>query len=269
MRKILLFFVLFWSTSVKAQDIEAGALVGLTIYNGDLSARLLSEEFFMSLHTAQGIFARVFNGKQLAARLDINYTKVSGSDEVTNFPGRGLSFESVIVESNVVGEFYFVKPNYFGDSEPINGYLFAGVTVLHFNPKTEYMGDLIPLQPLGTEGQGLEGYKDYYSRINIAIPFGAGVRFQLTDRVAFGLEFSARRMFTDYLDDVSGTIIQYEDLYDGKGPMVAELSLPGIEPSEDLKFRYFRGSKRTDWYYLFGARIAYRLNEKKFRKFGF
>jgi hypothetical protein len=85
----------------------------------------------------------------------------------------------------------------------------APETDLHGNPLPE-AGKWIDLQPLGTEGQnatlaetdmnsGIKGYK----KIQVAIPFGIGARFRLSDAMDFSAELGFRYLFTDYIDDVS------------------------------------------------------------------
>ena len=71
-------------------------------------------------------------------------------------------------------------------------------------------GTWVDLEPLGTEGQystlndtdvnaGIEPYK----QIQLAIPFGFGVRYRLNQVFDLSFEMGIRYTFTDYLDDVS------------------------------------------------------------------
>ena len=71
----------------------------------------------------------------------------------------------------------------------------------------DYYSQWIDLQPLGTEGQGTTAYPDRkkYSRTQIAIPMGGGVKISLNDNLNIAFSFSARKTYTDYLDDVSTT----------------------------------------------------------------
>lgn len=101
-------------------------------------------------------------------------------------------------------------------------YAFAGVTVFHHNPQAfvsedsglPEAGTWVDLQPLGTEGQhaelletdvnhGIEPYK----LIQIAIPFGIGVRYKLNQVLDFSVESGVRYLFTDYIDDVSANYV--------------------------------------------------------------
>ena len=99
-------------------------------------------------------------------------------------------------------------------------YGFVGVAVFHHNPKAYYENGSHPglspdkdipsgwyeLQPLGTEGQFVdqEGTASGpYKRVQVAIPFGLGVRYKLDRNWDFSFEVGLRATFTDYLDDVS------------------------------------------------------------------
>jgi hypothetical protein len=82
-------------------------------------------------------------------------------------------------------------------------YLFGGIGVMYFNPKAEYQGQWVALQPIGTEGQGLEGEDDKYSRFTFTIPYGIGVGKSIDRYWSVNLEFTMRMTFTDYIDDVS------------------------------------------------------------------
>lgn len=118
-------------------------------------------------------------------------------------------------------------------------YLFAGLAIFHHNPRAKVPevdvvhynvldqtsiqrndsryndvspGDWIPLKPLGTEGQYVEGSGvKPYSNWQIAIPFGAGVRYKLSRYFDLSFELSYRQTFTDYIDDVSGHYINLDE----------------------------------------------------------
>ncbi len=87
------------------------------------------------------------------------------------------------------------------------------------------------LKPLSTEGEGLPGYPDRkpYSLTQLAIPFGGGVKFAITNDWHIGLEVGLRKLFTDYLDDVSSTYADPNDLLTAKGQLAVDLSYRGDE----------------------------------------
>jgi hypothetical protein len=64
------------------------------------------------------------------------------------------------------------------------------------------------LRPLGTEGQviGYNGRKQY-NTMAFCFPLGAGVKYNINEKINLSFEISQRFTNTDYLDDVSSTYI--------------------------------------------------------------
>ena len=158
-----------------------------------------------------------------------------------------------------MAEWYLIPDNYIGDRPKVSPYLLGGISVFNFNPEVEYNGQIIDLHALGTEGQGLEGYPAPYNKTQIAIPYGAGVRFEIKKRSAIQIEITGRKTFTDHLDDVGGNYVDYQRLLEEKGPLAAELSNPAHDPDKGNIF-YKRGGDRLDAYAVFGVSYTYRLN---------
>ena len=42
-----------------------------------------------------------------------------------------------------------------------------------------------------------------YSRFQIAIPFGVGIKYAIDQNWSIGIEYGLRKTFTDYIDDCS------------------------------------------------------------------
>jgi hypothetical protein len=140
---------------------------------------------------------------------------------------RNLSFRNKIKEFSLVGTFdLFENQSTYISRVRWTPYIFAGVAVFHHNPQalipgTGVNGQPLPeggtwadLQPLGTEGQHanlLETDANYgikpYKLIQLAIPFGLGVRFRINEVMDFSAELGYRHLFTDYIDDVSGSYV--------------------------------------------------------------
>lgn len=145
---------------------------------------------------------------------------------------RNASFRNDIIELSAVAIIDLFKNEGSYLSRPtLAPYLIAGVAGFYHNPKAkipdEYVlqantaptafanaGEWTALQPLGTEGQNAElaetdanfGNKPY-SLWQIAIPIGIGIRYRLVDALDLSLDFSARILFTDYIDDVSKSYV--------------------------------------------------------------
>jgi hypothetical protein len=176
---------------------------------------------------------------------------------------RNLAFETAISEFSVVGE-YYLNDLYERRFSP---YVFAGLAAFHFDPYA-YNGtrEKIFLKPLSTEGQGIAGYPDRkpYRLTQMAIPFGGGVKFAVTEKLRVGLEGSFRKLFTDYLDDVSTTYIDPADLLAARGQLAVDMSYRGDEaanpdPNYPAKGYQRGGADKKDFYYSVGVHLTYRL----------
>lgn len=158
-------------------------------------------------------------------RSNLTWGILKGSDENAGDEarlGRNLSFRSAFADVNVMGEFYFIQ-NARGNlyrSRGVRGrnglsldiYAFAGIGLMYFNPKAEYNGQWVALQPLGTEGQGLPGQPVKYSRFTINVPYGIGIGKTIDRYWSFNVELIIRQTFSDYIDDVSGNYYGRENL---------------------------------------------------------
>jgi len=127
------------------------------------------------------------------------------------------------------------------------------------------------LQPLGTEGQGSEYYPDRkkYDLTQISIPFGAGLKYDVTKNFWVGLGIKARLTFTDYLDDVSTTYADPEKLASTNGALAAELAFRGDELDHNLSITegHPRGNpQENDWYMTTYLTIGCRFKDDHQRK---
>jgi hypothetical protein len=164
----------------------------------------------------------------ISAKASFSYARVAGSDRLTKEPSRrnrdlefrsdiwevAAQFEYSLVEEHIKGRYIRGKTRF-----PVNIYLFGGIGFLHFNPKSrvEFQGDWIALQPLGTEGQGLEGGGKKYLRYTMCIPVGIGFKYPITNQWHIGLEYGLRKTFSDYIDDVSGVYYDRGKIRDANG----------------------------------------------------
>lgn len=261
---ICLFF--FASNYSSAQYSEAGILLGVSNYKGELSEHLFNKDF---IHFAIGGFYRHNWNRHWSYQLELNYGRISGDDALAQNGyerNRNLSFYSDLLEFSPLIEFNFF-PYETGNSEfPFTPYLFTGLSVFHFNPKTELNGTVYELQPLGTEGQGLDG-SDLYNRIAMALPIGGGIKINL-GHFGLGLEVGARRAYTDYLDDVSGTYPDLLRLLNARGPVAVALSDRSLIKDDGAStFPGIKGKQRgnsldNDWYVFAGFTIYVRIGSR-------
>lgn len=258
-RSILLFSTLLVFTVINAQT-RLGVFAGIANYQGDLV-----DGFFASPRAAFGISLNFSVSERLAIRTGLTFAKVAGADSLnskTAFKNRNLSFQSPVTELSVLAEY-----NLFNiEQTHWSPYVFAGVAVFHYNPFTYYTANRkIYLQPLSTEGQGISGYNSQpYSLTGFALPFGGGVKFMLGSSVQLGIEAGLRKLFTDYLDDVSGTYADAQDLLQARGQLAVDLAfrsgeVPGSTQTYPSKTE-FRGSpKSKDYYYFTGLHLTFNI----------
>ena len=256
MKRILFLTICLFQLFVgRAQDFEVGGALGTSLYSGDLAPAEFGV-YFETLNPSAGMFLRMNVGKAFAGRLGLNYARVSGNDEIGPFPDRGLKFRSDIIELALTAEIDLFRIGY-PDAIQFEPYLYGGVAAYRYNPQAEYEGQWVDLQPLGTEGQGLEGYDEPYNLIQVAVPMGGGVKVHFNTVWTLGFEFGGRFLSNDYLDDVSNTRVNYNELLAGNGEMAARLSNPSIENAGSEEITYSRGSDSNDWYYIGSVTLSY------------
>jgi len=272
LRIYFIFLISNFSSISYCQSLEIGGGFGLTTYDGEITPPTLLGRFRI-LEPAASIFVKYNYNRFLSARLSYLSTAASGDDAKSGSSWRelrNLSFQTDIHEVALIGEW-----NIFGffpnrDGFPITPYLFGGFAYFNFDPKTNYNGEVVRLQPLGTEGQGMPQYpdRDFYSLHQIAIPFGGGLKWAITSRMTLSGEIGWRRTFTDYLDDISTTYVPYQDLLEFNGPLAANLSRRawqtlGIAPESYVPRPYEvtrRGNPRTtDWYITGLVKVSYQI----------
>ena len=209
-----------------------------------------------------GLFARLNRNRLWSYRLSFSYGVVSANDADSNAENRqrrNLNFRSRILELALTGEF-----NFLGRDRRFSPYIFGGVALFNFNPEAEYQGRRVALQPLGTEGQGMENFPGRYSRTQLSIPMGLGFKFAINDRLNIGLEAGLRKTFTDYLDDVSGSYVNYNELLAGNGQLAANLAnrtgeFLGTDPVIVATGTQRGNPDSKDWYFMSGVTLSYNL----------
>jgi len=271
MRQIIIFTLLgLMPFFANAQYTEIGIAGGISNYQGDLSGEISFENINIGITKGSiGVLARRNFNRFFALRGAITYGKVAGDDARTANFRRNLSFESDIIDVAAIAEFniFGYDPVYSG--KRFSPYILTGIAGYYFNPKADYNGRLVALQPLGTEGQGRVGYDARYSRVSIAVPIGGGLKIALGTNWTIGLELGARKIFHDYLDDVSGSYAPYTDLISA-GEIAGDLgnrsweltdSSPASQPNDGPR----GNAKFVDWYYFSMMTLTYHLTNGKGR----
>lgn len=268
MKSGLIVALMFCSSLLLAQGFEAGLMVGASNYLGDLSSNS-SKIYLQDSHLSGGVFGRLNLGAMFSLKLGFNYGRISGTDQNATNPAireRNLDFRTNIYEGALTAEWNILGYDPYNYYRTFSPYLFAGVAVYNFDPRTTYQGATVALQPLGTEGQGILGFEAPYQLTQIAIPVGVGFKFALNDLWNVGLEFGIRKTFTDYLDDVSTSYPDYIELLNSNGELAANLSTrtwefydtePGFLVPETSR----GDDDPTDWYFILGLTVSYNFSD--------
>jgi hypothetical protein len=264
LRTYLLAGLLFLSAVAFPQRIHIGIFGGGAAYQGDLTDRILPRK--QNIYGAIGFTGNYELTDRTIIRAGLTYAMVGAADRFSNLQShilRNLSFETKIVEFSTVAEYYVFNLY----EQKYSPYVFGGLAVFHFNPYSyDVNGQKVYLRPLSTEGEGLPQYPDRkpYSLTQMAIPFGGGIKYALNDNLRIGLELGIRKLFTDYLDDVSTTYADQNDLLAAKGQKAVDMAyrgyeVPGGNPNYPNKGEIRGNPKKKDWYYFGGIHLTYRL----------
>ena len=254
---VLLFFTSVY-IQVSAQKFFLNTLIGTANYQGDLQDKRFS---FNQARLAFGAGVTYEVSDKFSVRAGLTLAKV-GADDKKNAKVfyRNLNFTSPITELHLAGEYYLLNPY----EHSLAPYLFGGLAVYHFNPYTrDSLGAKYYLRPLSTEGEGFYQNKKNYSLTQLAIPFGAGIRLSLSENIRVGLEVGMRKLFTDYLDDVSTNYVDQNLLLANRGAKAVELAYRGNELKNGAPYpaggEQRGSSKYKDWYYFTGLTTSIRL----------
>ncbi len=242
-----------WSRS------EIGILGGVSYYIGDLN-----QKHFNNSNLAGQILYRYNIHSRLAFRANFTYGFVEGYDSESRrdlFKQRNLSFQTEIYELASGLEITYFPFEIGNKRYRGTGYLMAELGLAKINPKTDFNGELVELQPLGTEGQGTSASdRSKYSLIQLAVPLAFGFRVTLTENIGLNAEYGIRFLFTDYLDDVHN--YRYADpatILAENGPLAANLS---NRSTTGNRFGQRGNPVSRDWYTFAGIGLTFRLGRK-------
>jgi len=297
-----------------------GVNIGAINYFGDIVPKPTYTSLrFKSTQPTIGISYSYRLAPRIAVKGALNLGRIIGDDALSASSNEGedlgrlkrnLSFRNDIEELSALAVFDLYENRrpyqYRPDFVP---YAFVGLAVFHHNPKAYYEKGSRPgldpandiptgwyeLQPLGTEGQyaSQDGstYPTPYKRLQIAIPFGLGVRYRIDRYMDVSLEVNWRKTFTDYLDDVSTSFVDkalllndYGSSNDKASAILSDRSAEsGFETVEDpsgtvydvvpgygTSLNPYRGDDSgKDWYITTSISLSYiippRIRSPKFR----
>lgn len=207
--------------------VSAGGVNCLTDLGGKSGAgkRFIKDINWNNSRICGGLYGALSYRNFLAARLELFFGAVNAADSVLKDDGsasygrylRNLHFRSDIIETSVLFEFHPLQLyNNLKDKRPsvVSPFVTAGIGLFSFNPQARFNNTWINLSVLHTEGQGLPQYpgRNLYRLRQCNVPMGLGIRYQVSAMLTMRLELVYRKLWTDYLDDVSRTYIDPADL---------------------------------------------------------
>ncbi len=194
---------------------------------------------------------------------------------------RNLTFRSPLYEGYLGVELYptVLISQRKGYGQPrFRPYLMGGIGILSFKPQGLYTApdgteQWIDLKPLRLEGQGMaETGIPEYDLFTYNIPLGIGVKYDLTERLTFSIEFMHRMTGSDYIDDVSNKYIDpalFDKYLSPDQAAIAKVmanpssyfpsNIPGYTPYRPGKER--GNPKWNDSYYSSTFRLTWKIGD--------
>lgn len=188
---LIVLFAEVQAQQMLGQRSEVGFGIGTFNYTGDL---VRTYNFAFSKPAAT-VFYRSNISQVISFRTAITGGKIGASD--TRKPidpfatTRAASFNLFLLEGSGTFEYHFL--NWRDDTRRLRftPYLFAGAALFGIS--------------------GVQQKNAEYSNIQMAIPFGVGMKYVLNPKYYVGFELGMRKTFFDYLDNISDGDPQYKN----------------------------------------------------------
>jgi hypothetical protein len=166
-----------------SQRSEVGAGIGTFNYTGDL---VRSYDFAFS-RPAATIFYRSNLSKVVSFRAGLTAGQLSANDKRKPIDAfaqqRNASFDLFLFEASTVMEYHFLNWRDEKFTVRFTPYVFGGLGLFGIS---------------GNENKNAE-----YSNVQLAIPFGLGIKYIVNPKWYLSLELGIRKTFFDYLDNIS------------------------------------------------------------------
>lgn len=294
---VFIFCLTVFTASSQAQSIstsngkfELGGGIGPMFFLGDLGGTAgIGRTFVKDLNfpltkLAKAAYFNYYPTEWLGLRISATIGSVEGKDSEAPAKGgdeedrkyRNLSFKSSIKEAYAAIELYptVLFERYDGLQGKLRPYVLGGVGMYHFNPKAQDVdGTWVELAPLHLEGQGFAEYPDSkpYKLTQKNVVMGLGFKYYLKENMYIGFEVLHRKLFTDYVDDVSHDYyidpIHFDQYLSPADAVVARrlyyrgtYTFPSTRPYQEFAER--GNPKLNDAYFTNIIRFGWRLNKK-------
>ena len=251
------------------QSKELGLSLGTGYYLGDINP---DRHLGGRLSAGVGGFYRHNLSTRLSLRVNYFRCRVEAWDADSPSPwqrNRNLHFRNEISELSAWVEINYLDHQLGNPGDRFTAFLFAGISAYNHMPEAQFNGQWMPLQPLGTEGQGTTWADAYgvdpYGTSGVALPIGFGFKSNMGPFTTFSFDWGVRKTWTDHLDDVSGLYADRSVLLQELGEMSAALADRTQEPEGGVVNQggMQRGDpSRNDVYGFISASISFRISKK-------
>lgn len=180
-------------TALFAQKIEIGAGLGGFNYKGDIAPSVRARFF----KPAGSLFFRYNPSQALSLRAEVAGGVIGAADKHSKDPfqqQRNLSFTTRIIEGSAVAEYNFLNFQERRFAVNWSPYVFGGIGYSKFNPNVQTSA---------------------YKTSSFTLPYGVGIKYQIRRPWNIGIEYGARKTFTDYLDNLGGEPTSTDKLQQG------------------------------------------------------
>ena len=182
---------------------EAGVFLGGSTYQGDLIKTDLYD--FGEFNFGYGLLLRHNIHPNLSLRANLMRGKITGDDmNYEDRQGRGFNLSSPITEVSAMLEIDILGHKRYKDGKfkrMISPYVFGGLGLSWLDQDIFYNENL-------TRANSAELNRDKNANLDkawFAVPFGLGLKADLSEKWTLGVEWGTRPVFSDLLDGVSQT----------------------------------------------------------------
>lgn len=187
-------FLFLISTRSHGQNIQIGGMVGMTLLQGDYPSYSFGDTFRILANPGFGLFIRRPVNNNFGIKASVYFSSFAGDDHLDPVllgARTPTDFKYPFMEFQVTGEYYPFHFNFI--QRPTAFYLLSGLSATKTTINNTDISDECPL-------------------FNLNIPFGGGVRMQVSELLQMSLQAEVSMSFSDCLDGYKG-FTNVKDLY--------------------------------------------------------
>jgi hypothetical protein len=209
----------FQSLVAPGPVLEAGIAVGAANAMTDISSNQSDIKISVYSINMNGIspaanaFVRYRFNELFAMKASLGALKLRGNDSWSrsqNVSDRGKFYHNNLYELAMLGEIYLprniLNPRGEFRLNTLDFFLFAGASGFYHSP---HLGGPI----LDEYDLVLQTDPNAYYKWQMAIPFGAGIKYTIANSFSLGVDFNLRYTFIDYLDGFTRPVTTGNDMF--------------------------------------------------------